>query len=219
MATTSESHSQPGGPWPGARQADPASPAGAIGSSLVILAGAGLLGLAGGLVWALAAPRVAYVVVTHGSADVINAETTGFIAADATYCIIALAGGLLIGLAGYLLAVRRYGPAPMAAIALGSVAAGLAARLIGEQRGLTAFNNDLLTSPLGTHLQAPLVLAGDSATKLWPAMSSWPAIAFWPLAACAAAGGLQLLATMRERQPPQLMTYPDHRPYGPLTDQ
>src|SRR5262245_55554252 len=145
---------QPGGRRRGhTRSASrPGSPGGSVLSSLLIVAGSVLIGLAGGLAWTALAPHALYVVVSRGSANVVNPETTAFIAADAWYCLIGVAGGLVIGLAGYLLAVRRYGPAPMAAILAGGVLAGLAARWLGENQGLHQFNRQLLTTPHGTLL-------------------------------------------------------------------
>ena len=93
---------------------------GSLVSSLAILVSSALVGLAGGVAWSTLAPRALYVVVGRGSADVVNPETTAFIAADAWYCLIGVLGGTMIGLTAYLLAVRRYGPAPMAAILAGS---------------------------------------------------------------------------------------------------
>lgn len=152
----------------------------------MVLVGSAASGLPAGLAWSLLAPRVAYQVAGQGSADAINPETSGFIAADAWFCLIGVACGALIGLLGYLFAVRRHGPWPMVAIGAGSVAAALAARLIGQNWGLAAFNHQLLTSPVGKVVNAPLVLGGDSAIL-------WPAIAFWPLVACLVAGALVLL--------------------------
>jgi hypothetical protein len=187
--------------------------------SLAILAGSALLGLAGGFAWAHIAPRAVYVVIAHGSADVVNPETSAFIAADAWYCVVGAVGGVIIGLAGYLLAVRRYGPAPMAAILAGSVIAGLIARWVGEHQGLHQFNRQLLTAHQGTLLHAPLALAGDTTPAIWPPLPSLPALAFWPLAACVVAGGIVLVGAWRDRSParsydasqpdaPQFPSYP-----------
>jgi len=173
--------------------------AGSLVSSLVILLGSALLGLAGGLTWTSLAPRAVYVVVGRGSASVVNPETSAFIAADAWYCLIGVVGGLVIGLAGYLLGVRRYGPTPMAAILTGGVLAGIAARWVGEHQGLNQFNRQLLTTPNGTLLHAPLALAGDTSAAVWPTLASLPAVAFWPLAACALAGGIVLVKMLRDR--------------------
>jgi hypothetical protein len=158
-----------------------------LAAAVGILAGSALIGLAGGFAWAQLAPRVAYVTVGGGSADVVNAETTAFIAGDAWYCLIGLIGGVIIGVAGYLLAVRRLGPVPMAGILAGSVAAGYVARWIGENEGTSGFNRELLNSRPGTVLHAPLALGAQGA------------IAFWPLAACLAAGGLLFAVALRER--------------------
>jgi len=181
-----------------------ASPAGNLVGSLAILLASGLLGLAGGMAWAAFAPRALYVVIARGSADVVNPETTAFIAGDAWFCLIGVIGGLIIGLGGYLFVVRRYGPAPMAAIGVGSLGAGLAARWIGQRQGLGRFDRLLLTTHHGMLLRAPLALAGDASTAVLPARGSFPAVAFWPLAACAISGGIVLVVTMRERRAARL---------------
>jgi hypothetical protein len=189
----------PRGPSGGSGAGAARSTAATLLSSLVILVGSALIGLAGGLAWTSFAPRVVYVVIGRGSADVVNPETSAFIAADAWYCLIGLAGGLVIGLAGYLLGVRRFGPAPMAAILAGGVLAGLAARWLGENQGLHQFNRQLLTMPHGTLLHAPLALVGDSSAAVWPTVASMSAVVFWPLAACAGAGGIVLVKVLRDR--------------------
>jgi hypothetical protein len=157
------------------------------------LAGSVALGLAGGLIWGAVAPKPVYVVVTRGSADVVNPETSAFINGDLLYCLIGLIGGLIIGIASYRLAIRKYGPVPMAAVLGGSVLAGLAARWAGQDLGLAHFNSKLLTSHVGAVLHAPPVLGGNGPGILWPA------IAFWPLAACAVPAGLLLLVSWRGR--------------------
>jgi hypothetical protein len=196
----------------------PAAGVAALASLAIVLASL-VLGLAGGVIWTALAPRAVYAVVTHGSAYVINPETSAFIAADAVYCMIGAAGGVIIGLAGYLLAVRRYGPAPMAAVLAGSILAGIVSRWIGEHSGLTSFDHHLLASPLGTHLRAPLALAGDTSAATWPTVHSLPAVSFWPLAACLVAGGLTLIVALRERsaRADYRVTYPGpQQPYGTL---
>jgi len=178
----------------------PGSAPGGLVAALVILIASGGLGLAGGLAWARLAPRALYVVVTRGSADVVNPETTAFIAADAWYCLIGVIGGLIIGVGGYMLAVRRHGPVPMAAILVGSLGAAIIARWIGQRQGLGRFDRQLLTTHHGTLLHAPLALAGDTSAAVWPAGGSFPAIVFWPLAAGAVAGGIVLIISWRERR-------------------
>lgn len=201
MSMTNEfSFPTPGRSLPAGGNGDRPSAAGSLVSCVAILAGSALLGLAGGLVWAQIAPQAVYVVVSRGSADVVNPETTAFIAADAAYCLAGLIGGLIIGLVSYRLAVRRYGPWPMAAVLVGGLVAAGIARWVGEHTGLASFDNQLLTSNVGTHLQAPLGLAGDTSATAFPTMASLPAVAFWPLAAGLVAGGLSLLVVLRERR-------------------
>jgi uncharacterized membrane protein YeaQ/YmgE (transglycosylase-associated protein family) len=191
MSRTSElpSPSEPDGLAP--EPAPAPSPRRGVVVSIAILLGSVLIGAPGGLAWALLAPRVAYQVVSRGLADAMNPETSGFIAADAWFCLIGVICGLIIGVGGYLLGVRRHGPAPMAAILLGSVGAALVARAIGQSWGVSEFDRKLLTSPAGTVVHAPLTLGGG------PSGILWPAVAFWPLAACLAAGALVLLFSSR----------------------
>jgi len=212
MSTTRELPYPPGPGGPAVRAGGQTSPAGGLLPSLAILVASAALGLAGGLAWAALAPRPLYVVVAKGSADVVNPETTAFIAADAWYCLIGVAGGLIIGLAGYMLAVRRYGPVPMAAILAGSAGAGTAARWIGERQGFGQFNRQLLTTHQGTLLHAPIALAGDTSAAVWPTVGSFPAVAFWPLAACAVAGGIVLIGALRERRAAQVYAAPNPGP-------
>lgn len=167
---------------------------GALIAACGVLLGSAIAGLLGGLIWSAVAPRAAYVVISKGSADVINAETTAFISADAWYCLIAVVGGLIIGIASYRLAVRRYGPIPMAALLAGSALAGWVARWVGQNLGLSRFNTQLLTSRQGTILHPPPVLGSD------PSIVLWGAIAFWPLAACLVPATLVFFGSLRDRQ-------------------
>src|SRR5207344_800195 len=163
------------------------SPA-AIGVSLAVVAGTALLGLAAGYGWSLVAPRALLVMVSHGTAGLVQTETTVFIVADGAFCLIALAGGVLSGALGYLLGVRRYGPLPMAGVLVGALAAGLLARWVGEQPGSGTFHHLLATLPVGARLHDSLTLGASGA------------IAFWPLAAGLVAGGLEAFATRDQRR-------------------
>jgi hypothetical protein len=188
------------------------SAAGSLAAAAAILMASGALGVVGGLAWATLAPRALYVVVAKGSADVVNPETTAFIAADAWFCLIGAVGGMIIGVGGYLLAVRRYGPVPMGAILAGGFGAGIAARWIGQRQGLGKFDRQLLATHHGTLLHAPLALAGDTSSALWPANGSLPGVAFWPLASGAAAGGIVLVIALRERRAARLYAEPVPEP-------
>jgi hypothetical protein len=196
MSTTSQ---LPGPPDGAPRRPSRAVPGFGLLPSLAILAGSLILGVLAGLAWTALAPRAVYVITGHGSANVVNPETSAFIAGDAWFCLIGVIGGILIGLAGYLVAVRRHGPVPMVAVLAGAIIAGIAARVTGEHQGLGQFNHQLLTSPTGTVLRAPLSLAGDTSAVFWPTRASLPALAFWPLAACLVAGGIVLIGALRAR--------------------
>jgi hypothetical protein len=163
----------------------------ALVTSLAVLVGTAVLGVAGGFLWAAVAPRAAFVMVGNGVANVVNSETNAFIAADGWYCLICLLGGVITGLLGYWLAVRRHGPVAMAAMLIGALAAGLITLWIGEQSGLSTFHHLLATLPSGAHFQTQLVLGSRSA------------IAFWPLAAGLMAGSLELSAALRDRRQDQ----------------
>ena len=195
MSKTSESAFpyHPGAFIPGAEPSPPRRAT--LVAACGVLLGSAVAGLLGGLIWSAVAPRAAYVVISRGSADVINAETSAFIAADAWYCMIAVTGGLIVGIVSYRFAVRRYGPIPMAALLAGSVLAGWAARWVGQNLGLSHFNAQLLTSRQGAILHAPPVLGAD------PSLILWPAIAFWPLAACLIPAALVFFGSLRNRQP------------------
>ena len=176
---------------PSSRPTRPSSQGRALLAAVLILAGSVVLGLAGGAIWAAAAPRVAYQVesLSPPTAYATNPETSAFIAADGWYCIIALAGGALIGLLGYMVGVRRYGPGPMVAIVVGAVAAAFIAAWLGHQlSGGPGFDHLLGTSRIGTLLHAPISLGARGA------------LAFWPLAAAGVAGGIELVGVLKVRR-------------------
>jgi hypothetical protein len=173
----------------------PGSPARgrAVIAACLIVVGSAVVGLAAGLVWAAAAPRVVYQVYTLNppTAYAVNPETSAFIAADGWYCLLAVIGGALIGLLGYLFAVRRYGPVPMAGIAIGATGAAFLMQWLGpEESGRPGFNHLLATSKPGALLHAPISLGSHGA------------LAFWPLAAAAVAGGIELVGVLRDRRQP-----------------
>jgi hypothetical protein len=187
----------------------PGSPAHgrAVIAACLIVAGSAVVGLAAGLVWAAAAPRVVYQVdsLNPPTAYAINPETSAFIAADGWYCLLALIGGALIGLLGYLFAVRRYGPVPMAGVVIGATGAAFLMQWLGpEATGQPGFNHLLATSKMNALLQAPISLGSHGA------------LAFWPLAAAAVAGGIELVGVLRARREPgyPTMAIPGVGPFG-----
>jgi hypothetical protein len=172
-------------------QARPGPLGAALLAAALIIVGSIVLGVAGGAIWAGAAPRVVYQVYTLSppTAYATNPETSAFIAADGWYCFIALAGGGIIGLLGYLFGVRRYGPAPMVGIVIGSLAAAFIVAWLGHLlSGGPGFDRVLATSRPGTFLHAPIQLGSHGA------------VAFWPLAAAGVAGGIELVGVLRDRR-------------------
>jgi len=161
----------------------------AVAASLAVAGGTALLGLLAGYAWSLLAPRAALVMISPGTAGLVQVETSAFIAADAVFCLLMVAGGVLSGALGYLLAVRRYGPLAMAGLLAGAVAAAWLARWVGERSGRATFHHLLATLPAGAHLRDTLTLGATGA------------LAFWPLAAGLTAGGLVALATEGRRGP------------------
>ena len=187
---------------PGAAQAPRGTGAGLL-ALLAAAAGSVLLGLAAGAAWLALAPRVTFIVVGHGSANVLNPETTAFIAADGWFCAVGVAGGLVTGALGWAFAVRRYGPLPMAGLLAGGAAAAYAALWVGQHAGLAAFNARLAAARTGALLRAPLVLGAHGA------------VAFWPLAAGVVAGGLEGIALLRERRALMAAQVAAYGPAGP----
>lgn len=193
MADSTDPARPPARPRPPspARAPGAARPAGSPGAALIaflaVVAGSVLLGLAGGVLWSLLAPRVLYVAVGHATAQVVNPETSAFIAADGWFSVMGVAGGIITGLLGYLLAVRRYGPLAMAGVLGGGLAAAYAAMKLGQQIGHAHFYALLAASRRGALLRAPVSLG------------SHEALAFWPLAAGLVAGGLEAVAALRQR--------------------
>jgi hypothetical protein len=180
--------------WPGeepaAARSGPAARAvlAAVAVAVAIAVASALLGLLAGYLWAAVAPRVLVVAAGPGGPDLLNPETTAFIAADGWFAGICALGGAACGLLGWLAGVRRSGPLAMAGLLAGGVAAGFAARWVGQRSGRAAFAHQLAASRTGTLLHAPLMLGASGA------------IAFWPLAAAVMVGCIELAAAARERR-------------------
>lgn len=136
------------------------------------LAGSVVVGLVSGLIWGEIAPRAVLQEVGTGTAEVINAETRAFFGADVWFCAIAVVAGVLTGVLGYRFAVARREGAARAAVAgaliVGALAGALVMLWLGEQIGLSAYNQHLASSPNGTVFSASLALGAKSALTLWP---------------------------------------------------
>jgi hypothetical protein len=136
------------------------------------LAGSAVLGLIGGLIWGEFAPRAMLQEIGTGTAEVINAETRAFFGADVWFSGIAVVAGLLTGVLGYRFAVAPREGGARAAVAAALIAGALAGEFtmlwLGEQIGLSAYNQHLASSPNGTIFAASLALGAKSALAFWP---------------------------------------------------
>jgi hypothetical protein len=144
----------------------------AVAGFALAVAGSAVLGLLGGLIWGEAAPRAMLQEIGTGTAELVNAETSAFIGADAWFCGIAVVAGLISGLLGYRFLVARATPGARAVatagLVLGAVAGALVMLWLGGQIGLSAYNQQLASSPKGTLFPASLSLGAKSALAFWP---------------------------------------------------
>jgi hypothetical protein len=136
------------------------------------VAGSAALGLLGGLIWGEVAPRPLLQEISIGTAELINAETRAFIGADAWFCGIGAVAGLLTGIIGYRFCVARHSGGTRAVIAAGLILGGVAGAFVmlwlGEQIGLSAYNQHLGSSANGTVFPESLALGARSALAFWP---------------------------------------------------
>ena len=136
------------------------------------IGGSAALGLLGGLIWGEAAPRALLQEISTGTAELMNTETRAFIGADAWFCGIAVVAGLLTGIIGYRFAMaRRTGgtrAVSAAGLILGGVAGGFVMLWLGQQIGLSAYNQHLASSANGTVFPESLTLGASSALAFWP---------------------------------------------------
>jgi hypothetical protein len=155
-------------PLPGSR---PSSRSAAAWGA-VALAGSAVLGLLGGLIWELVAPRATLQEISAGTAEFVNVETRAFITADVWFCAIAVVAGLLTGVLGYRFAVSpRTGGARafvVACLILGGLTGALVMLWLGEQIGQSGYDQHLASSPNGTLFPATLALGAKSALAFWP---------------------------------------------------
>jgi len=136
------------------------------------VAGSALLGLLGGWIWGEVAPRAMLQEISTGTAELMNAETRAYIGADAWFCGIAVVAGLVTGIIGYRFCISRYYGGTRAVIAAGLILGGIAGAFVmlwlGEQIGLSAYNQHLASSADGTVFASSLTLGARSALAFWP---------------------------------------------------
>ena len=103
------------------------------------------------VIWGEAAPRALLQEISAGTAELMNVETRAFIGADVWFCGIAAVAGLLTGFIGYRFCIARHSGGTRAVIAacliLGGVAGAFVMLWLGEQIGLSAYNEHLALQP------------------------------------------------------------------------
>jgi hypothetical protein len=152
------------------------TPARAVVGLVVALAASVLLGLLGGLIWHLVAPRPVLQQIGAGTAEVVNPETRAFIAADGWFCAIGAVAGVLTGIIGYRAGIVRRGFATRTAVTigliLGAVAGGYTMLWLGQEIGLSAYRHQLADAATGVTYTASLTLGAKSALVFWPLLTS-----------------------------------------------
>jgi hypothetical protein len=159
--------------WPSDADARPRPSAlSAVAWLAATIGGSAALGLLGGLIWGEAAPRARLQEIGTGTAELMNTETRAFIGADAWFCGIAAVAGLLTGIIGYRFCMARHSGGTRAVIAAGLILGGVAGAFVmlwlGEQIGLSAYNQHLASSANGTMFPESLALGARSALAFWP---------------------------------------------------
>src|SRR5258708_4789771 len=104
----------------------PAQAGAAVAGLLVAVAVSVLLGLLGGLIGHVAAPRPVLQQISAGTAEVVNPETRAFIGADGWFCAISAVSGLLTGIIGYRIGIARRGLAIRTAVTIGLILGAVA---------------------------------------------------------------------------------------------
>lgn len=140
------------------------------------LIGSAALGLIGGLIWGEVAPRAMLQEISAGTAQLMNAETRAFIGADAWFAGIAAVAGLITGVVGFRFGVSRRTGGRRAIVATGLILGGVAGAFVmlwlGQRIGLSAYNDDLASSPNGTVFSSSLTLGATSVLAFWPMLTA-----------------------------------------------
>jgi hypothetical protein len=154
----------------------PAPARAAVTGLVVAVAASALLGLLGGLIWHVVAPRPVLQQIGTGTAEVVNPETRAFIGADGWFCAVAAAAGLLTGVIGYRVGIARRGLVTRTAVTigliLGALAGGYTMLWLGQEIGYAAYQHQLQNAATGVTYTASLTLGAKSALAFWPLVTS-----------------------------------------------
>lgn len=132
----------------------------------VTSAAVALLGPIAGLLWAVAAPEVPYVVV-QGEALLAEPESQGPIGIDARFALIMLAAGILCGVGAYLAGGRGNDVALLLGLAAGGAAAAVLAWRTGHLVGLGHFQDVVRNGRDGTAVTGVADLRAKGLLVFW----------------------------------------------------
>ncbi len=141
-------------------------------AGLVAVVACVLAGAPVGLLWATLAPRVP-IVLRGQDALLRDVYGDGRIAADAYFVAAVALAGIVSGALAWWLG-RRHGPAVVAGLAVGGLAAAAVAMLVGQQVGLES---------LRQAVQAAAAAGKEGSFELTVDLMSREALAVWPVAA------------------------------------
>ncbi|MEO3823644.1 hypothetical protein [Actinomadura sp. B10D3] len=140
----------------------------------VTSAAVALLGPLAGLLWAVTAPKVSYVVV-QGEALLAEPESQGPIGIDARFALIALVAGMLCGVVAYLAGGRGNDVALLLGLAAGGAAAAVLAWRTGHMIGLGHFQDAVRHGRDGTTVEGVADLRAKGLLVFWalPAVATY----------------------------------------------
>lgn len=182
-------------------------------TAAAVALGSAALGLPYALIWALVAPDIPLVkldgvqLLPQIGPDVVpaRAEPEEFIASDGWFVLLGVVFGVAAAAGVWRFARRARGPVVLAALAVGSVGAGLLAAWLGQRIGLADYRHALAAAPSGARLSHPPHLSVDDLPRPFGV----------PLVAGLAAVVTYTLLAGWSRQP---TLRPDAEPDGPLAD-
>jgi hypothetical protein len=142
--------------------------------ALVVAAAVAASGLPLGLLWYALAPKVRLVMVGTTPYPV-DPEPEGYVADDGWFVLIGFGAGVLAAIVVWILARRHRGPAMLAAVTLGGVAAGLLAAWLGSRFGLSEYLRLRAHAAPGTQFTRPPMLS-SAHLRRWPPRADGPVL-------------------------------------------
>ena len=141
-----------------------------------------LTGVAAGLLWAVVAPRAAWVRQGNGG-YFADSNSKALVAADGWFFFLSIAIGAAAGVL-VCRVVRNRGPLPAIALAVGSLGGAYLAAVVGHAVTLSDFAATALITPDGKSLDYFLTVRAGSAIFAWPLVAELSLVLYtllrWP---------------------------------------